>query len=265
VTDQRLGAAPTATQAAAAAKDKVLCSEQVIEVARMALADITDPASVGDYSGAIPTGKRMVTHLFDCKLPGYRGWRWQVTVARPSRARQATICELDLAPGEDALLAPAWVPWEQRLQPSDVNRGDRLPFRELDERLQPGWQATDDAVADAVAVDELYLGRARVLSPQGLAAAAQRWYEGDHGPAADGVRRAHASCSSCGFLMRIDGPMRRLFGVCANAWSPDDGQVVSMDHGCGAHSETDVPERETAWPANAPIVDEGAVEVESAN
>lgn len=94
----------------------------------MALADITDPASVGDYSGAIPTGKRMVTHLFDCTLPGYRGWRWQVTVARPSRARQATICELDLAPGEDALLAPAWVPWEQRLQPSDVNRGDRLPF-----------------------------------------------------------------------------------------------------------------------------------------
>ena len=68
----------------------------------MALADITDPASVGDYSGAIPTGKRMVTHLFDCTLPGYRGWRWQVTVARPSRARQATICELDLAPGEDA-------------------------------------------------------------------------------------------------------------------------------------------------------------------
>lgn len=68
MTDQRLGAAPTATQAAAAAKDKVLCSEQVIEVARMALADITDPASVGDYSGAIPTGKRMVTHLFDLSL-----------------------------------------------------------------------------------------------------------------------------------------------------------------------------------------------------
>ena len=34
--------------------------------------------------------------------------------------------------------------------------------------------------------------------------------------------------------------MKALFGLCANALSPDDGKVVSMDHGCGAHSETAV-------------------------
>ena len=28
-----------------------------------------------------------------------------------------------------------------------------------------------------------------------------------------------------------------MFGACANEWSPSDGLVVSLDHGCGAHSE----------------------------
>jgi hypothetical protein len=34
--------------------------------------------------------------------------------------------------------------------------------------------------------------------------------------------------------------MRRVFGVCANEFSPGDGTVVSVDHGCGAHSEVAV-------------------------
>ena len=33
------------------------------------------------------------------------------------------------------------------------------------------------------------------------------------------------------------GPLGRVFGVCANEFAPDDGRVVSLDHGCGAHSE----------------------------
>jgi Protein of unknown function (DUF3027) len=28
-----------------------------------------------------------------------------------------------------------------------------------------------------------------------------------------------------------------VFGVCGNLFAPDDGRVVSADHGCGAHSE----------------------------
>ena len=28
-----------------------------------------------------------------------------------------------------------------------------------------------------------------------------------------------------------------MFGVCANEYAPDDGRVVSVDHGCGAHSD----------------------------
>jgi hypothetical protein len=31
--------------------------------------------------------------------------------------------------------------------------------------------------------------------------------------------------------------MGRMFGACCNEYAPDDGQIVSLDHGCGAHSE----------------------------
>ena len=75
-------------------------------------------------------------------------------------------------------------------------------------------------------MDALDFGRARVLSPQGVRRAARRWYEGEHGPEADGVRKAHASCSTCGFFVPLAGPLRRIFGICANEWAADDGRVV---------------------------------------
>ena len=57
------------------------------------------------------------------------------------------------------------------------------------------------------------------------------------------------------------GPaLRAVFGVCANAWSPSDGQVVSLDHGCGAHSESDVPPDDAAAHGH-PIVDELAFDI----
>jgi hypothetical protein len=31
--------------------------------------------------------------------------------------------------------------------------------------------------------------------------------------------------------------LRQAFGACANEYAPDDGKVVSVDHGCGAHSQ----------------------------
>jgi hypothetical protein len=31
--------------------------------------------------------------------------------------------------------------------------------------------------------------------------------------------------------------LRATFGACGNTFAPDDGRVVSADHGCGAHSE----------------------------
>jgi hypothetical protein len=49
--------------------------------------------------------------------------------------------------------------------------------------------------------------------------------------------------------------------VCANEWSPDDGKVVSFDHGCGAHSETGVTHRGHDWEQSDPVLDELDIEV----
>ena len=251
----RAGALPTAAEQALAAKDKTLTSPAAIELARRALEEVTDPITVGEYVAAAPDAERLVTHLFDCTLSGYRGWRWAVTLSRVPRGRTATVCEVELLPGEEALLAPAWVPWAERLEPGDITRSDRLPRKETDERLEPGWEATGED-ADAVALDELDLGRPRVLSAQGVASAAERWYGGDHGPDAEGVRKAHATCSTCGFFVPMAGALRAIFGVCANEWATDDGSVVSLDHGCGAHSETDLPDQGPEWPINPSRVDD---------
>ena len=251
----RAGALPTPAEQALAAKDKTLTSPAAIELARHALEEVTDPITVGEYVAATPDAERLVTHLFDCTLSGYRGWRWAVTLSRVPRGRTATVCEVELLPGEEALLAPAWVPWADRLEPGDITRSDRLPRKETDERLEPGWEATGED-ADAVALDQLDLGRPRVLSAQGVSSAAERWYGGDHGPDAEGVRKAHATCSTCGFFVPMAGALRAIFGVCANEWATDDGSVVSLDHGCGAHSETDLPDQGPEWPINPSRVDD---------
>ena len=39
----------------------------------------------------------------------------------------ATVDELALLPGPDALVAPPWVPWSERLAPGDLGVGDVLP------------------------------------------------------------------------------------------------------------------------------------------
>ena len=58
---------------------------------------------------------------------------------------------------------------------------------------------------------------------------------------------------TCGFLVPLGGPLGRVFGVCANEYAPDDGRVVSLDHGCGAHSEAD-PRAPSS--AASPVIDE---------
>ncbi|MGC9669069.1 DUF3027 domain-containing protein [Planosporangium sp. 12N6] len=232
--------------AARAAKLDTTCAA-AIGVARSALADV-DPDHVGDHLQTIAEGERLVTHLFDCRLPGYRGWRWAVTVTRVSRSKHVTVCEAALLPGPDSLLAPPWVPWQERLRPGDLGVGDLLPTGADDDRLVPGYVQSDDPAVEEVSW-ELGLGRSRVLSREGRADAAQRWYDSDHGPDAPISVAAPrtARCGSCGFYLPLAGSMRQAFGVCANMYATDDGRVVSVDHGCGAHSEV------LTEPASSPV------------
>ncbi|MFI2455372.1 DUF3027 domain-containing protein [Streptomyces sp. NPDC019539] len=243
-----------------------LCAEAV-DLARTAADEAAAPGVVGEHVSLVSEGDRVVTHFFECREAGYRGWRWAVTVARASRAKNVTVDEAVLLPGPDALLAPEWVPWSERLRPGDLGPGDLLPTDAEDLRLEPGYSGEDapppnSAVSAEMAdrvdaedaeivtrapsrgaissvAEELGMRRARVLSRYGLHVAADRW-EDSFGAKTPMAQAAPASCQSCGFLMPLSGSLKQAFGVCANEFSPADGRVVSLSYGCGGHSEAAV-------------------------
>ncbi|MEU6282287.1 DUF3027 domain-containing protein [Streptomyces sp. NPDC047028] len=271
-----------------------LCAE-AIDLARAAAEEAAAPGVVGEHAGLVSEGDRVVTHFFECKEMGYRGWRWAATVARASRAKVVTLDEVVLLPGSDALLAPEWVPWSERLRPGDMGPGDLLPTDQEDLRLEPGYtveevpppnsaafpvshEMADLAEAEdadvtpgtpaaqptvpsrgsiASVAEELGMRRARVLSRYGLHTAADRWEE-SYGAKTPMAQAAPASCVSCGFLSPIGGSLGQAFGVCANEFSPADGRVVSLAYGCGGHSEAAVMPK-PPQPA-PPVIDETRVD-----
>ena len=232
-----------------------------VDAARAALLEQVDAADVGEHLGHLVEDDRVVTHLFACKRPGYRGWHWHVTVARASRQRHVTVDEVVLIPGTDAIVAPGWVPYKERIRPGDLSPGDLLPVEDDDPRLVPTYSFGDDPLdADDKAqirqvASELYLGRVRTLSMEGRDTTAQRWYHGHGGPKAPLAQSAPAQCATCGFLVRLSGPLSDMFGVCANGNANDDGRVVSFDHGCGAHSEVQLSKKQLPDPLPEPVFD----------
>jgi hypothetical protein len=233
-----------------------------VDVAREALLTEVDVSAVGEHLGAEPEGDRVVTHLFDCLTPGYLGWRWSVTVARASRQRAVTVDEIVLIPGSEAIVAPEWVPYRERIKPGDLSPGDLLPVADDDPRLVPTYSFGDDPLdADAraqirTAARDLGLGRIRTMSREGHEQAAQRWYDGNAGPDSPLAQSAPEPCSTCGFLIRISGSLAESFGVCANGDANDDGRVVAFTHGCGAHSEVRLAKRHAPVPLPDPVVDD---------
>jgi hypothetical protein len=234
---------------------------RAVDVAQEALLEAVDASDVGEHLGHQAEGERVVTHYFACTRPGYRGWRWAVTVARAPRMKVVTVDEVVLLPGDDAITAPPWLPYRDRIQPGDLSPGDLLPTEEDDTRLVPGYFSGDpgDEVVDQDSVREvvyeLGLNRLRVLSLEGRDLAAERWHEGSHGPTSPLALAAPASCETCGFLVRLAGPLSQAFGVCANAQANDDGRVVSWDHGCGAHSEAQLSAKSQPQPLPDPVHD----------
>jgi hypothetical protein len=132
------------------------------------------------------------------------------------------------------------VPWDERLEPADLGPGDLLPTADDDARLESAYP-------------EAGPGPARMLSAWGRDEAADRWREGSGGPDTEISRAAPFRCETCGFLVALEGPLGRVFGVCANERAPFDGQVVSYDHGCGAHSEVRVGQPQPVAPR--PVLD----------
>ena len=245
------------TKASKPAKlDKV--GADAVDAARQALLELVPAGDVGEHLGVDVEGKKVVTHRFACTQNGYRGWSWSVTVARAPKQKTVTVDEIVLLPGEEAVLAPEWVPYKERIRPGDLSPGDLLPTEDDDDRLVPAFTGADELPDPREAkrvAEELGLGRPRVLSVEGREAAAQRWYDGDHGPESPIAQSAPAACVTCGFLVKLSGPLSQAFGVCANAFANDDGKVVSLDHGCGAHSEAQLSKKQLPRPLPEPALD----------
>jgi hypothetical protein len=93
--------------------DEVLLAS--VDLARGALLEITPAATIGEVVGSIAEEDHVLSLHFDSKLPGYPGWHWTVTLSRIDDSSEPTVLEVEMLPGENALIAPDWVPWSERL------------------------------------------------------------------------------------------------------------------------------------------------------
>lgn len=232
--------------------------------ARAALAELVGEAAFGDSVRVEDEGDGLSTCYFACRQAGYPGWEWAVVVSVVPGQDEVSVDDIVLLPGADAIIAPPWVPWRERIQPGDLSPGDVLPTDEDDPRLVPAYLSGDpgDEVVDPaerqqqkLVCEELGLGRSRVLSLEGRDLAAQRWYDGEGGPNVPLAQSAPGKCYSCGFLVRLSGPLADTFGVCANEYANDDGRVVAFAHGCGAHSEAQLRKKQLPPPLPDPVID----------
>lgn len=252
--------APTTAAASGGTVDPAL-----VDAARAALTEEVGPGNAGDvgrHLGQVAESEdgTVSSQLFACERAGYVGWHWSVTVVHLADG-PVTVDEVVLIPGDAAIVAPPWLPYRDRIRPGDLSPGDLLPVSDEDPRLVPTYAFGDDPLdPDAKAqirqvAKDLGLGRVRTLGPVGHDLAAQRWYAGPGGPGAPIAQSAPDHCHSCGFLVRLGGSLAESFGVCGNGDANDDGRVVSMDHGCGAHSEVRLAKKHEPQPVPEPVWD----------
>ena len=135
--------------------DEILAAAK--DVALQGVQEIAPAHAIGLVHHVRAEEERLSTHLFECTLPGYRGWFWFATLSRAPRSRVATICEVGLLPGDDALIAPDWVPWADRVRPEDLEENaaqenaESAETAEVEESAEP---AENKAEENESAVEE---------------------------------------------------------------------------------------------------------------
>ena len=289
--------------------DMMLDPQTIARSVARAMAD--DPDQVGAFVEAIDMGDGVTDFRFATEYRGYEGWQWSVTLFHDEELDRWTVNESSLVPTDQALRPPEWVPWKDRLEPTDLSVTDSIGTDPDDPRLEEGFRRTgavgeqaqpEDGADDAAAVpasdegtssedmptpsdvaagegndleaaataqsdvddavEEFDLSRRHVMSPLGRSQTAKRWYEGPRGPKSLSTKTAGGhTCATCGFFVPLKGELNLLFGVCANKWSPDDGRVVSLDHGCGEHSEIEPPEPTHLWVQSKPAFDDLHIDI----
>lgn len=139
------------------------------DLALAALREITPDATIGEPAGYTIEDDGVVSLRFATRLSGYPGWFWTVSLARVADA-EPTVLEVELLPGEGALLAPEWVPWAERLADyqaqqaalalADAEASDDELLDEDEELLDEDDEDDDESLlhagdVDGVDIDEL--------------------------------------------------------------------------------------------------------------
>ena len=138
--------------------DEILAAAK--DVALQGVREITPDHNIGLVHHVRPEEERLSTHLFECTMPGYRGWFWFATLSRAPRSKVATICEVGLLPGDDALIAPDWVPWADRVRPEDLEQDSSSDSSEApaekkaEEKAEGSEAATAASEESAESVEE---------------------------------------------------------------------------------------------------------------
>ena len=122
-----------------------------VDVARAAIEGIAPAEQIGRHLAAKSEGDRLVTHLFESKLPGYGGWQWYAVLTRNSRSKVVTVDELGLLPSEDSILAPEWIPWAERVRPGDEQGDEDLQAAAGAAPRDGAGDAADDTTEDDAA------------------------------------------------------------------------------------------------------------------
>lgn len=120
------------------------------DLALAALHEITPASTVGPAADYLPEDDGSVSLRFENRLPGYPGWFWTVTVARVDD-EEPTVLEVELLPGDGALLAPEWVPWAERLA---EYRAHQVELAEQAAAAVADAEAGEDGAGDAESADD---------------------------------------------------------------------------------------------------------------
>jgi len=135
--------------------------DTLVELARTAVLEIT-PQDTFVSTPVVSRVENVATVSFPCTLPGYPGWSWTVAL-NDSPDMEPTVLELELLPGEGALLPPDWVPWADRLEEYLIHEkeladaGVRAAQEDSEDDDDDDEDDDFDGDVDGVEIDELDL------------------------------------------------------------------------------------------------------------
>jgi hypothetical protein len=118
------------------------------QAARSALETITPADTIGSVLSS-EESDGIANVRFGSNLPGYIGWDWVASLAVDGKS--TTVLETELLAGEDAIQAPEWVPWADRLREYEESIAAGIeeaivvvPDDELDDEDQLELEDDDD-------------------------------------------------------------------------------------------------------------------------